>query len=129
MANNSVGTDEIKDNNVTADKIVDNVTLAGNCGVTGNWNIGGNLTVEGGTTTVESTTVTVDDKNIVLAANISTDPDGNGASTDGAGITIGTHSNKPYIKWQNLASDKFWLMSDLVKFTAHSSTIDCGTWS
>ena len=129
MANNSVGTSEIIDNNVTADKIVDNVTLAGNCGVAGNWNIGGNLTVEGGVTTVESTTVTVDDKNIVLAANISTDPDGNGASTDGAGITIGTHANKPYVKWQNLATDKFWLISDLVKFTAHSSTIDCGTWS
>tara|TARA_R110002051_G_scaffold173923_3_gene244204 strand:+ start:2859 stop:4052 length:1194 start_codon:yes stop_codon:yes gene_type:complete len=128
MANNSVGTSEIIDDNVTAAKIVDNVTLVGNCGVAGNWNIGGNLTVEGGTTTVESTTVTVDDKNIVLAANISTDPDGNGANTDGAGITIGTHSNKPKIIWQNLATDKFWLISDLVKFEAHSSTIDCGSY-
>ena len=128
MANNSVGTNEIIDDNVTADKIVNNITLAGNCGVSGDWTVGGNLTVEGGVTTVESTTVTVDDKNIVLAANISTDPDTNGASTDGAGITIGTHTNKPYITWKNLASDKFWKISDLVQFTAHSSTIDCGNY-
>jgi hypothetical protein len=128
LANNAVDTAAIQDDAVTADKIDNNITLAGNCGVAGNWNIGGNLTVEGGVTTVESTTVTVDDKNIVLAANISTDPDTNGASTDGAGITVGTHSNKPYFKWQNLASDKFWKISDLVQFTAHSSTIDCGNY-
>jgi hypothetical protein len=49
-----------------------------------NLTVSGNLTVNGTTTTINSTTVSVDDKNIELAATASpTD-----ASADGAGITV-----------------------------------------
>ena len=52
--------------------------------VGGNLTIAGNFTVEGTTTTVNSTTLTVDDKNIELAASNSP----SNANADGGGITL-----------------------------------------
>jgi hypothetical protein len=60
------------------------VGLPDNVTVGGNLTVSGDLTVNGTTTTINSTTVSVDDKNIELAATASpTD-----ASADGAGITV-----------------------------------------
>jgi hypothetical protein len=68
---------------------------------TGNVTIGGNLTVNGTTTTINSTTVSVDDKNIELAATASPSD----SSADGAGITIKGDTDKTF-NWLN-ATDAF----------------------
>jgi hypothetical protein len=134
LAANSVVTDKIQDNAVTADKIVDNITLAGNCGVSGNWTVGGNLTVEGTTTTVESTNVTIEDKNIVLASNLSGDPlTTNEVAYTGAGITIGTNASAPQLTWNtspNTDAD-YWLFSHKTKITGglYETEIDGGDFT
>ncbi len=69
--------------------------------VGGNATITGNLTVNGTTTTVNSTTLTVDDKNIELAATGSPSD----ATADGGGITLKGNTDKK-IFWQN--SDDYW---------------------
>ena len=127
--NNSAVTEgKIADDAVTADKIANNITLAGNCGVSGNWNIGGTLTVQGGTTTIESTTLTVEDKNIVVASDQSGDPTTTSA-VDGAGLTVGTHANAPKIEWKMLDStDYFQVTNGNFKATLEDSTIDCGSY-
>jgi microcystin-dependent protein len=51
---------------------------------TGDFTVGGNLTVNGTTTTINSTTISVDDKNIVLGNNASS----SNTTADGGGITI-----------------------------------------
>jgi hypothetical protein len=68
---------------------------------TGNVTIGGNLTVNGTTTTINSTTVSVDDKNIELAATASPSD----SSADGAGFTIKGDTDKTF-NWLN-ATDAF----------------------
>ena len=128
LANDAVDENAIQDDAVTADKIVNNITLAGNCGVSGNWNIGGTLTVQGGTTTIESTTLTVEDKNIVVASDQSGDPTTTSA-VDGAGLTVGTHANAPKIEWKMLDStDYFQVTNGNFKATLEDSTIDCGSY-
>tara|TARA_X000000368_G_scaffold276334_1_gene219214 strand:- start:294 stop:1178 length:885 start_codon:yes stop_codon:yes gene_type:complete len=128
LATGSVTTAKIQNNQVTADKIEDNVTLAGNCGVSGNWIVGGSLTVQGGTTTIESTTLTVEDKNIVVASDQSGDPTTTTA-VDGAGLTVGTHASAPKIAWRMLdATDYFEVSNGNFKATLESSTIDCGSY-
>jgi len=69
LVNGSIDEGHIADNAVTANKIVDNITLAGNCGTTGNFVVGNNLTVTGTTTTVNSTTVTLDDVVLTLGGD------------------------------------------------------------
>tara|TARA_Y100000768_G_scaffold318691_1_gene254182 strand:- start:327 stop:1400 length:1074 start_codon:yes stop_codon:yes gene_type:complete len=129
LANNAVDTNAIQNDAVTADKIANNITLAGNCGVSGNWLIGGTLTVEGGTTTIESTTLTVEDKNIVVASDQSGDPT-TVAGVHGAGLTVGTNASAPKIEWMNLDStDYFQVTNGNFKATLESSTIDCGSYS
>jgi hypothetical protein len=138
LANNAVTTTKINnlavtegkiaDDAVTADKIANNVTLAGNCGVSGNWVVGGTLTVQGGTTTIESTTLTVEDKNIVVASDQSGDPTTTTA-VDGAGLTVGTHASAPKIEWKMLDStDYFQVTNGNFKATLEDSTIDCGSY-
>lgn len=132
--NGAVTTDKIGDDQVTAAKIADNITLSGNCGVSGNWNVGGNLTVEGTVTTVDSTTVTIQDKNIVLASNLSGDPlSTNGTAYTGAGITIGTNASAPQLTWNTAeATDHdYWLFSHKTKITGglYQTTIDGGEYS
>ena len=62
----------VADGSVTSAKLDDNITITGN------------LTVNGATTTVNSTTVSVDDKNIELAATASPSD----STADGGGITL-----------------------------------------
>ena len=62
----------VADKSVTSAKLDDNITIAGN------------LTVSGNTTTITSTTLTVDDKNIELAATDSPSD----STADGGGITL-----------------------------------------
>lgn len=133
IANGAVTTDRIQDDAVTAAKIADNITLPGNCGVSGNWNVGGNLTVEGTVTTVDSTTVTIQDKNIVLASNLSGDPlTTNGTAYTGAGITIGTNASAPQLTWNTAeATDHdYWLFSHKTKITGglYETTVDGGSF-
>jgi len=73
----SIDTAHIADNNVTAAKIEDNVALAGNCSSTGNFTVGGDLTVNGTTTTVNSTTTTLDDPIITLGGDSAPGSDDN----------------------------------------------------
>lgn len=73
----SIDTAHIADNNVTAAKIEDNVALAGNCSSTGNFTVGGDLTVNGTTTTVNSTTTTLDDPIITLGGDAAPGSDDN----------------------------------------------------
>lgn len=54
--------------------------------------IAGDLQVDGTTTTINSTTVSLDDKNILLAADAA-----NKAAANGAGITVETGTNDPVI--------------------------------
>lgn len=54
--------------------------------------IAGDLQVDGTTTTINSTTVSIDDKNILLAAEAA-----NKAAANGAGITVETGTNDPVV--------------------------------
>jgi len=128
LGTDAVITNNIEDDAVTADKIADNITLAGNCGVSGNWVVGGTLTVEGGTTTIESTTLTVDDKNIVVANNLSSDPTTT-AGYQAAGLIVGNYSGgAPQITWNMLDGAYFQVLNGNFKATLEDSTIDCGSY-
>ena len=74
----------VADGSVTSAKLDDNITIAGN------------LTVNGATTTVNSTTVSVDDKNIELAATASPSD----STADGGGITLKGTTDKTIV-WEN----------------------------
>ena len=80
----------VADGSVTSAKLDDNITIAGNLTVTGN------STVNGTTTTVNSTTLTVDDKNIELAATDSPSD----TTADGGGITLKGTTDKTIV-WEN----------------------------
>lgn len=130
----AVTTTKIQDNAVTADKIVDNVALPGNCSVTGNFTVDGNLTVDGTVTTVDSENVTIKDKNIVLASNLSGDPlTSNGTAYTGAGITIGTNASAPQLTWNTAEGTDadYWLFSHKTKITGglYETEIDGGAFT
>jgi len=129
LAANSVVTDKIQDNAVTADKIVDNIALPGNCSVTGDFTVDGDLTVDGTVTSVNSNEVTINDKNIVLANNLSGDPLTTSLYT-GSGITIGTNASAPKLTWNTAASTEadYWLFSHKTKITGglYETEIDGG---
>ena len=74
----------VADGSVTSAKLDDNITIAGN------------LTVSGNTTTITSTTLTVDDKNIELAATDSPSD----STADGGGITLKGTTDKTIV-WEN----------------------------
>ena len=80
----------VADGSVTSAKLDDNITIAGNLTVTGN------NTVNGTTTTINSATLTVDDKNIELAATASPSD----STADGGGITLKGTTDKT-IAWEN----------------------------
>ena len=80
----------VADGSVTSAKLDDNITIAGNLTVTGN------STVNGTTTTINSTTVSVDDKNMELAATASPSD----STADGGGITLKGTTDKT-IAWEN----------------------------
>ena len=74
----------VADGSVTSAKLDDNITIAGN------------LTVNGATTTINSTTVSVDDKNMELAATASPSD----STADGGGITLKGTTDKTIV-WEN----------------------------
>ena len=74
----------VADGSVTSAKLDDNITITGN------------LTVNGATTTVNSTTVSVDDKNMELAATASPSD----TTADGGGITLKGTTDKTIV-WEN----------------------------
>ena len=80
----------VADGSVTSAKLDDNITIAGNLTVTGN------STVNGTTTTINSATLTVDDKNIELAATASPSD----STADGGGITLKGTTDKTIV-WEN----------------------------
>ena len=80
----------VADGSVTSAKLDDNITIAGNLTVTGN------NTVNGTTTTINSTTVSVDDKNMELAATASPSD----STADGGGITLKGTTDKTIV-WEN----------------------------
>jgi len=90
LAAGGIDTEHIGNDQVTADKIVDGIALAGNCSTVGNFTVGGNLVVQGDTTTLNTATLTVEDKEIVIASGAadSAAADGAGIRVDGASATI-----------------------------------------
>ena len=80
----------VADGSVTSAKLDDNITIAGNLTVTGN------NTVNGTTTTINSTELTVDDKNIEMAATASPSD----TNADGGGIILKGTTDKTII-WEN----------------------------
>tara|TARA_R100001443_G_scaffold24448_2_gene36851 strand:- start:17076 stop:17861 length:786 start_codon:yes stop_codon:yes gene_type:complete len=90
-----------------------------------NVTITGNLTVEGTTTTVDSDNLTVKDKNIVVASNISADP-ASAAGVNGAGLTIGTHGTAPTLTWINNDGTDRFQFNKPVRLTI-AATVDTGS--
>ena len=74
----------VADGSVTSAKLDDNIAITGN------------LTVNGTTTTINSTTVSVDDKNMELAATASPSD----STADGGGITLKGTTDKTIV-WEN----------------------------
>ena len=74
----------VADGSVTSAKLDDNIVITGN------------LTVNGATTTINSTTVSVDDKNMELAATASPSD----STADGGGITLKGTTDKTIV-WEN----------------------------
>tara|TARA_R100000655_G_scaffold36889_3_gene71448 strand:- start:285 stop:1259 length:975 start_codon:yes stop_codon:yes gene_type:complete len=77
IVDGSIATADIANDAITAAKIVDNIALAGNCSTTGNFEVGGNLTVSGTTSTVNSTVVTIDDPIFTLGGDSAPGSDDN----------------------------------------------------
>ena len=101
----------VADGSVTSAKLDDNITITGN------------LTVNGATTTVNSTTLTVDDKNIELAATDSPSD----STADGGGITLKGTTDKT-IQWSN--TTKSWEVSEplqqkkgFMKYSKHQAWV------
>ena len=86
----------VADGSVTSAKLDDNLQVAGTLGVTGDLTVTGNSTVNGTTTTINSATLTVDDKNIELAATASPSD----STADGGGITLKGTTDKTIV-WEN----------------------------
>lgn len=83
--------------------------------------IAGNLTVQGDTVTLNTGTLTVEDKNIVVAKNITADP-ATAAGVNGAGITIGANASAPSLTWNNGGLVDFFEFNKPVKLTIDSNT-------
>ena len=95
--------------------------------------ITGNLDVNGTTTTIDSTTVSIKDKNMVLANNISADP-ATDAGVNGAGLTIGTHGSAPSMTWNNGGAVDYFEFNKPLKLVVDplqnvSSLLDFGTYT
>jgi len=111
------------------------VVVDSNKNITGfnNVTIGGNLTVEGTTTTVDSNNVTIKDKNIVVASNVSGNP-ATEAGVNGAGITVGTNASAPSLTWNNGGTTDFFEFNKPFKVTIADgvdtgSSLDFGTYA
>jgi hypothetical protein len=87
--------------------------------------IAGNLTVQGDTVTLNTGTLTVEDKNIVVAKNITANP-ATDAGVNGAGITIGANASAPSLTWNNSGGVDFFEFNKPAKLTI-APTADCGS--
>jgi hypothetical protein len=90
IADDAVTSDHIGDNQVLAAAIVDDITLAGNCGTTGNFTVTGTQTI------VNSTVVEIADLAIELAKNATAS-----AAADGGGIILGGYAGCPSILYDD----------------------------
>lgn len=96
------------------------VTTTANGSIGGNLTVTGNLTVNGTTTTINSTTVSVDDKNIELAATASPSD----ASADGAGLTVKGDTDKT---WNWVDATDAWTSSEHVNIATGKAYYINGT--
>lgn len=87
--------------------------------------IAGNLTVQGDTVTLNTGTLTVEDKNIVVAKNISANP-ATDSGVNGAGLTIGANASAPSLTWNNSSLVDFFEFNKPAKLTI-APTADCGS--
>lgn len=87
--------------------------------------IAGNLTVQGDTVTLNTGTLTVEDKNIVVAKNITANP-ATDSGVNGAGLTIGANASAPSLTWNNGGSVDFFEFNKPAKLTI-APTADCGS--
>jgi hypothetical protein len=100
-----------------------NLTVAGSYVQGGDLTVGGNLTVNGATTTIESTTLQVEDPNILLGKDNTTD-----AQANGGGITLKGATNKT-ITWVD--GTDMWTFNQGVDITGDlvvSGSISGGTF-
>ena len=98
-----------------------------------NLTITGDLEVQGTTTTLDTANLTVEDKNIVVASNISADP-ATASGVNGAGITVGTNASAPSLTWNNGGAVDFFEFNKPFKVTIADgvdtgSSLDFGTYS
>ena len=74
-------------------------------GVSGNWTVGGNLTVNGATTTIDTATLSVEDKNIGIGS-VTTPTNGVGT---GGGLTLfGGADGDKSLTWNSSAQNHYW---------------------
>ena len=92
IQNDAVDSQHYAANSIDQEHISDNITLAGNCGTTGTFTVGTDLIVQGDTVTLNVSTLEVEDKLIEVAKNAT-----DSATSDGAGIQVGTWSGHPSI--------------------------------
>jgi len=112
LVDGSIDESHIANDAVTANKIVDDIALAGNCSTTGSFTVGTNLIVSGDTTTLNTSTLTVEDILITVAKNAT-----NSATSDEAGIEVGGWSGCPKITYDDAGTQ--W---ELNKNTAITGT-------
>jgi len=94
--------------NITSTGTLTSLAVSGDGSFGGNLTITGNLTVSGTQTTVNSTTVNINDINIVIANNATTQ-----AQANGAGITInGAAANIVYLNTSNAFSFSHQISAD-----------------
>ena len=147
LADDAVGNEHIQDNAVTLGTqttgnyagtitgTANEIEVTGSAGEGTAYTIGlpndvtitGNLTVQGDTVTLNTGTLTVEDKNIVVAKNITADP-ASAAGVNGAGLTIGAHASAPSLTWINNTSgvDDRFEFNKPVKLTIDAS-VDTGS--
>ena len=121
LVDGSIDESHIANDAVTANKIVDNIALAGNCSSVGNFTVGGNLIVSGDTTTLNTATLSVEDLNITCASGAA-----DSAAADGAGLTVAGASAT--ILYEHTGTQ--WEFNKNLKIPGiNDSVLDFGTYS
>jgi hypothetical protein len=118
----SIDTAHIGDNQVTADKIADDVALAGNCSTVGNFTVGGNFIVSGDTVTLNTSTLTVEDIAIEVAKNST-----NSGNSDGAGIHVGNWSGHPTFLYDDTGTQ--WELNKPLEVTGTLAVTSTSTFT
>jgi hypothetical protein len=110
-------TADIADNQITGDKLADDITIANDLTVTGD------LTVQGDTTTLNTSTLDVEDLNITVAKGAAS-----AAAADGAGLTVDGPSTDATLLYRS-TGDK-WVVNKAFEASAGfvDTTFDGGTY-